>query len=240
METQIAELNRQHVQAQQRLQTLLVQQKRQHDQLQLLEDDMAGGVKMERKTEQSTATPHLAHVSKGSCFQVVLFDCQFGICDHFSLSCQNGKEVDCRFDIQHHYGIWIWKPQMLLLRCMFLHSSIQKSFTPDFGTHLSKWSQILEGQAVTSLLWYPLPNWPWIMKQQSAVQLKLLFCCFWSIWVACGSVGCVHPADQPLSIGPSIWPSCMAKTLAFDIWNQSCSSSRPVSCPLSASLSCVI
>lgn len=39
METQIAELNRQHAEAQQRLQSLLAQQKRQHNQLQALHDD---------------------------------------------------------------------------------------------------------------------------------------------------------------------------------------------------------
>lgn len=43
METQIAELSRQHAEAQQRLQSLLVQQKKQHDHLQLLQEPDIGG-----------------------------------------------------------------------------------------------------------------------------------------------------------------------------------------------------
>lgn len=59
MENQIAELNRQHAEAQQRLQSLLELQKRQHDQLQMLQDEDAG--KGDRAT-QSAAKPHLGQV----------------------------------------------------------------------------------------------------------------------------------------------------------------------------------
>lgn len=63
MENQIAELNRQHAEAQQRLQSLLELQKRQHDQLQMLQDEDGG--KGDRAA-QSAAKPHLGQV-RGKC-----------------------------------------------------------------------------------------------------------------------------------------------------------------------------
>ena len=66
MEGQIAELNRQHAEAQQRLQGLLVQQKRQHNQLQMLQDEDAGmGLGGRAALSSASANPRLAQVRRG-------------------------------------------------------------------------------------------------------------------------------------------------------------------------------
>ncbi|KAK7101098.1 spindle and centriole-associated protein 1-like [Littorina saxatilis] len=69
MESQIAELNRQHAEAQLRLQSLLEQQKRQHDQLQQLQDDgavvgdRAGSRVVQQGTMPGTVSPPISPIS---------------------------------------------------------------------------------------------------------------------------------------------------------------------------------
>lgn len=57
MEEQIAELNRQHTEAQQRLQSLLDQQKRQHEQLHIFStEDVVSGQNIQETTVSNVAS----------------------------------------------------------------------------------------------------------------------------------------------------------------------------------------